>query len=141
MYRLLLIILSFTCSTLFAQTENHSFIGHWTEGILNKDSTISVRPVRRGGPYSLDIQKDNTITLYDGDNCGSGFSRKGNWSFENTNNVLTFVFTSRQGYSNEPASTGLINQTEKYEIVKLNSTSLILKSIYKDNNITYILIK
>ena len=141
MYRLLLIISSFTCSTLFAQTENHSFIGHWTEGILNKDSTISARPIKRGGPYSLDIQKDNTITFYDGDNCGSGFSRNGSWSFDNTNNVLTFVFTSIQSYSNKPASTIIINQTEKYEIVKLNSTSLILKSIYKDNNITYILIK
>lgn len=141
MYRLLLIILSFTCSTLFAQTESHAFIGHWKEGVLNKDSTISARPVRRGGPYSVDIQKDNTITLYNGDNCGSGFSRKGSWSFEKANSILTFVFTSRQGYSNEPASTGIINQTEKYEIVKINSTSLILKSIYKDNNITYILLK
>ena len=141
MYRLLIIILSFTCSTLFSQTENHTFIGHWTEGILNKDSTISTRPVRRGGPYSVDIQKDNTIIFYDGDNCGSGFSRKGSWSFDNTNNVLAFVFTSIQSYSNKPASTGIINQTEKYEIVKLNSTSLILKSIYNDNNITYILIK
>jgi hypothetical protein len=141
MCRLSLIILSFTCSTLFAQTENSSFIGLWKEGILNNDSTISERPVRRGGPYGMDIQKDNTITLYDGDNCGFGFSRKGNWSFDNTHNVLTFVFTSRQGYSHQPASTGIINQTEKYEIVKLDSTSLILKSIYSDNNITYILIK
>ncbi len=126
---------------MFAQIKKHSFIGHWAEGILNKDSTISPRPVRLGGPYSLDIQKDSAITLYNGDNCGFGFSRKGSWSFDNTNNVLTFVFTNRQGYSNEPASTGIINQTEKYEIVKINSTSIILKSIYKDNNITYILIK
>ena len=141
MYSLLLIIISFTCSTLFAQTESNSFIGHWTEGVLNKDSTISIRPVRRGGPYIIDIQKDNMITWYDGDNCGFGFSRKGSWSFDTTNNVLNFVFTNRQGYTNSPASTGIINQTEKYEIVKLNSTSLILKSIYKENNITNILIK
>lgn len=141
MRHLFLILISFNCSTIFAQTENVSFIGHWTEGVLNKDSTISIRPVRRGGPYIIDIQKDNTITLYNGDDCGFGFSRKGSWSFDTTNNVLTFVFTNRQGYTNAPASTAIINQTEKYEIVKLNSTSLILKSIYIDNNITYILIK
>ena len=139
--QILLLKLVLISLTNFSQKNGANFIGEWKEGVLNNDSTISPRPARRGSGYGLEILKDSSVILYNSDDCGSGFSRKGLWSFDSIHNILTLKFSYRNGYANEPLSTGDINQTEKFMIIKSSSTLLIITSIYKDNPTTYILLR
>lgn len=96
----------------------------WAEGVLIRDLQVAPAPLSRGGHMRLSISKDQTVTEYGADNCGTGSKKNGTWVLNTKDSTLTFTFYERVSYEGSQATTDM-NEKITYRICKLTDSEFI----------------